>query len=225
MRSRLPTFNDAQHRWIRLWHAAMRRKHERPHLPSQLLPLGLGDRARLRRAPTQIDLVSAQATMILAQGLVSRANGRLPKDSGVDYGRLGVVAGVLACVDEDRGEVNKVSEEETERAEPIRETLAVRLGRKAAGGAPMSDLRFRQMRSATNPEELLRLWRRAIHLAKRNANVATLADDLYTWLLELDGEHTSPSRSVRFHWAYDYYQQPRDQDAGRAPTPDAEAEG
>jgi CRISPR system Cascade subunit CasB len=89
----------------------------------------------------------------------------------------------------------------------------------------MSDLRFRQMRGATNPEDLLRLWRRALHLVKRRADVATLADDLYTWLLELEGRHLSPDNSARFHWAYDYYQQPRDEDAGGTPTPETEIEG
>jgi CRISPR system Cascade subunit CasB len=172
-----------------------------------------------------MDLVSDQATMILVQGLVNRANGRMPKDSDVDYGRLGIVAGVLACIDEDRGQAGEALEEDAGHREPIRETLAARLGRKADGGPPMSGLRFRQMQSATNPEDLLRLWRRALHLARKSADVATLGDDLYTWLLELDERHSSPSKSVRFHWAYDYYQQPRDKDAGGAPTPEAEAEG
>jgi hypothetical protein len=57
MKSRLSTFNSAQHRWIRQWHAAMRRPHERkPSPPPELWHLGLGDRARLRRAATLIDL-------------------------------------------------------------------------------------------------------------------------------------------------------------------------
>src|SRR5690606_36644441 len=102
MRNRTPTFKADQHWWIRHWHGAMRRSHERDHkLPGELRDLGLGDRARLRRAGSLIDLASDPATMALVAGLVKRAtDGRL-RDEPLNYGRLGIVAGVLAHVESD----------------------------------------------------------------------------------------------------------------------------
>lgn len=217
MKPRLPTFNPAQHQWIRDWHAAMRRSHERKPPPSESLRhLGLGDRARLRRTAALVDLASDEATLLLVHGLIGKADQGGPDDSGDTYARLGVVAGVLAVVDEDE----RKTTEGSAANRPV--TLAARLGRKSDGRVPMSELRFRQMRSATNPEDLLRLWRRALHLVNKRADVAMLADDLYTWLLELEGERVSPSNSARFHWAYDYYQQPREKEAGGAFTPESE---
>jgi CRISPR system Cascade subunit CasB len=96
-------------------------------------------------------------------------------------------------------------------------TLGHRLGQSEDGAPRMSELRFRRMLAAAEPEDLLRQWRRAVHLAGRKANVASLADDLYTWLKELDDPEAQADRSVRFHWAYDYYQQPR----GMAPDGDS----
>ena len=75
MRNRIPTLVPEQHRWIRQWHAAMRRRREQPReLPALLRGMGLADRARLRRATTELDLASDEATMLLAHGLVGNGD-------------------------------------------------------------------------------------------------------------------------------------------------------
>ena len=73
----------------------------------------------------------------------------------------------------------------------------------------MSDLRFRQMRGATNPEDLLRLWRRALHLVKNKADVAMLGEALTEFYAEkspagLDGYSKKALgriwKAERFSW-------------------------
>src|SRR5690606_27084457 len=136
--------------------------------------------------------------------------------------RLGIVAGVLAHVESDEQAPRGRGAKAGDRAVS---TFAANLAQGArSGGAAMSELRFRQLRAATNPDDLLRLWRRALHLAGRRADVANLADDLYTWLIEVETGEASPMNSARFHWAWDYYRQSRDADDSElTPTPEAEA--
>jgi CRISPR system Cascade subunit CasB len=173
----------------------------------------------LRRARSRIELASDPATMALVAGLVKRAkDGRL-RDEPENYERLGIVAGVLAYVESDErtpeGRVAKAGG----RAVP---TFAANLAQSARSDGPaMSELRFRQLRAATDPDDLLRLWRRALHLAGRRADVASLADDLYTWLIEIENGEASPMNSARFQWAWDYYRQSRDENHSE-PTPTPE---
>lgn len=227
MRPRNPAFKGPQqHQWIRQWRAAMSRR-DKSHgtqavsIPAELRRLSLGDRARLRRIPTGVELAGDPAVLLLVRGLVQRTQNGMPTDSALDHYRLGLVAGVLASVDEDLDD--RSGDEAATRRES--RTLARRLGSGEKGAPMMSELRFRRMEQSTDPEDLLRQWRRAVQLAKRRAHVASLADDLYSWLQELDHPEHYADRSVRFHWAYDYYQQPPDSASDAQPTPDPEAAG
>ncbi|HET9066225.1 MAG TPA: type I-E CRISPR-associated protein Cse2/CasB [Gemmatimonadales bacterium] len=209
MRNRFSTFNSDQHYWVRQWHGALRRHEDKSaSLAKELRRLDLGDRARLRRAGNGLDLVGEPAVHLLVSGLIERRQDRRsPRDSETDYYRLALVAGVIVEVNDDLHS-------------PA--TLGRRLGTPEGGARVMSELRFRRLQATTEPEELLRLWRRAVALAGRKTDVATLADDLYTWLDEVDHPKPNPAGTVRFHWAYDYYQQPRDKASRGESTPEAE---
>jgi CRISPR system Cascade subunit CasB len=138
----------------------------------------------------------------------------------MDYYRLGLVAGVLATVEED---LDRSMPDGGDAGRSEIRTLGRRLGHVEGGAPRMSELRFRRMLAAAEPEDLLRQWRRAVHLVRRKAHVASLADDLYAWLKELDNPEAYADRSVRFHWAYDYYQQPRGMEPDGDPSPALEA--
>lgn len=212
MRARSWTFNGKQREWVRQWHRALQRRNpDTPPPPEPLRALGLGDRARLKRSENRDDLLAQPAVYFLVQGLLDkREAGGAPSDDEEGYGRLAIVAGVLASVKEDTGHRSN--------------SLIGRLGDdKPHDGPRLGELRFRRIHTESRPDELLRLWRRLVAIGGSSADIAGLADDLYTWLEQLKRPPRNPSQSVRFHWAYDYYQQPRTKEAAEKTPTDSEA--
>jgi len=140
-----------------------------------------GDRAtlaRLRRAATALQAVEEPAVIDLYKRLgfgEHDLNRRLP--------RVALVAAVLAHVRSDAvpGESG------------WRPSLAEILGR---GERPtMSPLRFKRLLTATEEQDLLIAFRRAVALAGgRNIDVGNLAESLLDW-----------SEKRRMRWAFDYY--------------------
>ncbi|MNJ57015.1 hypothetical protein D3C77_525870 [compost metagenome] len=61
-----------------------------------------------------------------------------------------------------------------------------------------------------------------MQLADGRGDVAQLADDLLTWLLELDQSTSRGSDGVKFRWAYDYYLSARDRAAAEEPESNKE---
>jgi CRISPR system Cascade subunit CasB len=150
-----------------------------------------GDRAalaRLRRAATPLQAVEEPAVISLYRQLgfgEHQLNHRLP--------RVAVVAAVLAHIRSD------AAPQESGR----RQSFAEMLGRDER--PLMSALRFKRLLAASNDQDLLNGFRRAVALAGgRNIDVGDLAASLLEW-----------SEKRRMRWAFDYYR------AGMAaPKPD-----
>lgn len=64
----------------------------------------------------------------------------------------------------------------------------------SGGRSAVSDLRFRQLLTADNPEDLRLRMIRAIHLLDRSANITLLSESLFYW-----------NDSQRLAWAEQYY--------------------
>jgi CRISPR system Cascade subunit CasB len=182
----MTTQDNPQPSVARRWWAALQDKR------ADGTPNRIRDRAalaRLRRAATPLQAVEEPAVISLYKQLgfsEYRLERRLP--------RVAIVAAVLAHV----------------RSEPEgsgrRQSFAEMLGR---GERPlMSALRFKRLLAATDDQDLLNGFRRAVALAGgRNIDVGDLAGSLLDW-----------SEKRRMRWAFDYY------GAGMAaPKPDTTA--
>lgn len=209
MRPRKPNLNNAQHDWVRKWWRALQpREAGSEALPAALVGMGRGERARLRRCATADELLSEPSALLLADGLIADGERWPLSKKAVTYERLALVAGVLAKVKEDVRD---------------QRSLAWRLGNGSGGErAAMSELRFKRLQRTEDIDDLFLQWRRAVQLADGRADVAQLADDLLTWLLELGQSTSRGSDSVKFRWAYDYYLSARDRAAAEAPEANKE---
>lgn len=211
MKGRKPNFSSSQRDWVHQWWAALQ-----PRAPGDARPAGIlasfdrGTRARLRRLTDPVDLSSEPATLILASRLIQIGGNRWPLlDEPATYLNLACVAGSLARVKRD-------SRSKEERGDS--RTLAVHLGEAPQGSERpvMSEIRFRRLQNARDSSELFLQVRRAVELVE-STDVAQLADDLLTWLAELQLPSGRGRGSVRFHWAYDYYLSPSDRLAAKDP--------
>lgn len=178
----------------------------------ELAVFNRGTRALLRRAGDVEALVAQRAVFVLARELIRRGDGCWPlRDESDSYERIALVAGVLSHVlnDSSRGE-----------------TLATHLGKPVAGERPlMNELRFQSLLRARDASDLFQQWRRAVQLA-RETDVAQLADDLLTWLAEIQSPPAlvRAHDSVKFRWAYDYYLASNPEGAGPAQDPVSDEE-
>ena len=132
-----------------------------------------GDRAELRRAATPMEVAFCPAFHRLLQSL-RRFSSPAPAS-------LAVAVGVLAHIKEnDPGGV-----------------FAVQMARPKTGSdrARVSGRRFRRLLKVSEREELYQPIIRTIRLLGGQANISSLADDIYFW-----GEN------VRKNWAYAYYE-------------------
>lgn len=205
MKPRKPKLNDAQQRWVRDWWRALQpRSEEDQRLPKELLALGRGERAQLRRCKDADQLLAHKATLLLAEKLIALNDGSAAfPDEAKTYEYAAWTAGVLAGIKDDLRDGK---------------TLASHLGHAAGTERPvMSDLRFKSMQRSRNINDLFYQWRRALKLADGKADVAYLADDLLSWQMELDRSVSKASDGVKFHWAYDFYLNARDQKASQEP--------
>ncbi len=205
MKPRKPKLNPDQQRWVRDWWRALQpRAEEDQRLPKELMSMGRGERALLRRCKNADELLAHEATLLLAEKLIelnAGSSGLL--DDAKTYERIAWVAGVLAGVKDDPRDGK---------------TLALHLGHAAGSDRPkMSDLRFKSMQRSRKIDDLFAQWRRAVKLADGKADVICLADDLLSWLIELDRSTSRASDGVKFYWAYDFYLNAREQNASQEP--------
>lgn len=146
-------------------------------------------RARLRRAAIE-DAVTEEAVLDLYRLLSG-------PQAGFDPQRLRLAAR-LALV------LAHVREEETELDNDRPKRFARRIGRAAFDDpieeARLKPIRFRRLLAARDEEDIVREFRRAVHLAGRTANIGDLARLLLTW--ERDGTRT--------RFAFDYFAAGRD---------------
>ena len=132
-----------------------------------------GDRAELRRAATPMEVAFCPAFHRLLQSL-RRFSSPAPAS-------LAVAVGVLAHVKEnDPGGVFAV-----QMARPKTESDRARV----------SGLRFRRLLKVPDREELYQPLIRTVRLLGGQANILSLADDVYFW-----------GDNVRKNWAYAYYE-------------------
>jgi CRISPR system Cascade subunit CasB len=134
-----------------------------------------GALARLRRASTPIEALEEPAVFDLYKKLGfsrDQVNRRLP--------RVAAAASVLAHIQTDADPGN-------------RRRFAEMLGH---GERPvMSALRFKRLLGATEDQDIMIVFRRAIRLAgRRNINVGDVAESILDW-----------SERRRMRWAFDYY--------------------
>lgn len=201
--------SNEQSYWIRCWWRAIQPaepESERWARPEGLEGLGRADRAKCRRCVSLADLEQERAPNLLAahfsQGSEALAN------AGESWMRRHpevwfLVAGILAHVKEDAGN----------KAQPqislayLLGPAAVRKDQKAA----MSELRFKRMMRARDPEEFFREARRAVQLTKGQADVAALAEDILCWYAEQDSATGEPTQGMKYRWARDYYAPVRSQ--------------
>lgn len=150
------------------WRALQPYRHDGRHNPN-------ADRAalaRLRRA----DLSAATldpAALELFRALGLRSPSDLP--------RVALTAAVLAAVREDDPATHPARRLGIDPADPNRRPL-------------LSPLRFQRLMLATDDEERLTLFRRAVHLSEGRINVRGLAEALLAW-----------TEDRRRRWIFHYY--------------------
>lgn len=167
--------------------------------------LGRADRAKLRRRRNIAGLLMEQPTVLLDQHLrqacfrlvgIQIARTHAMGDERIVHRMheaIAMAAGVLAHIKEDTG------------SGAPDQSLAARLGQKIGDRRRMSELRFRNLQSAQNLDDLLLMATRALALAGGCADVGKLGKDLIRWADELERPPIRPASSVRYQWAREYY--------------------
>ena len=137
-----------------------------------------GERAQLSRCDTP--------SQVLPQSAFHRLCWKLPWWEKADLMALAVVAGLLSHVSELRGLL-----------------LPSQMGQCREGGdkPKLSELRFQQLLSSENHDEMFERTRRAIHLLGRSANILSLADGIFHWSKDKRDRY-SEKPSQRFHYAW-----------------------
>jgi CRISPR system Cascade subunit CasB len=150
------------------WRASQPYRHDgRPNPTADRAAL-----ARLRRADLKAAMVDP-ATLALFRALHLRSPDDLP--------RVAVTAAVLATVREDDPATHPARRLGIDPADP--------------NGRPrLSPLRFQRLMLATDDDERLTLFRRAVHLAEGRINVRGLAEALLSW-----------TEDRRRRWIFHYY--------------------
>jgi CRISPR system Cascade subunit CasB len=168
---------DRQPRWAqvaRRWWAELQGADQKEGSQRAANPAAL---ALLRRASTPTDAIEEPAVFDLYKRL---GFGRHQIDRWLS--RVAVVAAVLAHIRTDASA--------TDSGHPRRFA-------EILGGTPplMSPLRFKRLLAATNDQELLIVFRRAVALAgAKNISIEDVAASLLDW-----------SDRRRMRWAFDYY--------------------
>jgi CRISPR system Cascade subunit CasB len=204
--------NGRQKNEVRQWWKALQPKLEQPekeYVKSSSDFFDRGHRARLRRAPRLEHVLLEKPVFQLLEGLGEMRSYALQQNEQI---WLPLLAGTLANVENGLAPLESESKSSSQ-------SLARRLGMAAAKPgsktAPMSELRFQRMMKSSDPEDFYLQIRRALRLANGTVDVATLAEDVLAWYAEHDLQ-TQPANAMRFRWARDYYQRPKD-----APPADA----
>lgn len=187
--------SDAQRQWVRLWWRSLGPAELAESSGDKPLPIlqGLGRKARaeLKRCHNVQELMLDASMYHLAFKLFELEREKKYPLFADNYVVSALIAGTLAHVREEPGKAASAS-------------LPSVLGR----GEPvvMSELRFiRLMRTNIN-DDFYRQLCRALALAKHQADVTILADDIVAWVLEKDDSWpTDPNSRLKARWARDYY--------------------
>ncbi|AQW31868.1 type I-E CRISPR-associated protein Cse2/CasB (plasmid) [Ralstonia syzygii subsp. celebesensis] len=184
--------DDAQRKWVRSWWLALQPREDKSAVPGALALLGRGDRAGLKRCSGVAELLTESATFQLAERLLSLEAAKERARFADDHDAVALVAGVLSHVSQDRASGK---------------SLIAGLGRSGHRDATpkLSETRFQRLLQGRDLDDFYRQLVRVVQLAERTADVAQLADDTLAWCRERSHTTVTPSRSVRFRWARDYY--------------------
>ncbi|MDP2347151.1 MAG: type I-E CRISPR-associated protein Cse2/CasB [Gammaproteobacteria bacterium] len=147
-----------------------------------------GDRAQLRRAQSPEDILLTPAFSHFLRQMPENWS----ENKKIRLTDAAMVAAVVARVT---------------KSDP-RFSFAKSLASPREGGtkAVMSELRFRQLQKSRSEEEFFTRICRAVDLLHRQANIASLADDILHWLGELRfGPADKPMDRIAVKWASDYY--------------------
>lgn len=198
MKARSPSLDAYQRETVRAWWKALQPQaidQPRDAAKQGRFRFDRGDRAQLRRASEADDLLMARAANELCHALYPQTRAEDESHGELDmatFERVALAAGVLAHVKDDVGDGK---------------TLASRLSAREGteGRAAMSDIRFKRLLKTSSVDDLYLQLVRAVKLGKGTADVAQLADDVLTWLAQAHRTRVEPARSVKLHWAHDYY--------------------
>ena len=142
-----------------------------------------GERARLRRCDTPGE--------ILPQSAFHRLCRKLPWWEQHDVMGLAVIAGLLSHV-----------------AERNALPLPAQMGQCREGGdkPTLSELRFQQLISSKDYDELFERMRRAVDLLGRSANILSLADGALHWSKDRRDRYSEqPSHRFHYRWSKAYF--------------------
>lgn len=146
------------------------------------------DRAQLRRAQSPGDILLTPAFSHFIQKMPSHWS----ENKRIKLTDAAMVAAVTARIT---------------KADP-RYSFAKSLALPKEGGskAVMSELRFQQLQKSRSEDEFFKRVCRAVDMLNRQANVASLADDILHWLFELRfGPASKPMDRIAVRWASDYF--------------------
>jgi CRISPR system Cascade subunit CasB len=192
------------HPWLRQWWQALQPQTaaEQEKVPHTLGDLGRGDRAKLQRCTTVDELAQESAANLLAahlaEGFAHRENW---KSRWVEehYEALFLVAGILSHVKKNPPNQDPL----------VGRSLAWVVGNAniphGRDRASMSELRFKRLLKSRNDNDFYRQLIHTLRLAGGVADVSVLADDVLAWSMERDRPDLTPSNSLKFRWARDYY--------------------
>lgn len=180
---------------IRRWHMSMNaapsdREKEGIHKASS------GQRARLCRADSIPGLMMTDGFRILWEQLqeLDEARSDDEKQSSIHF-RYGpqawaCIAGVLATVRDNHPK-----------------SLAQLAGAPDGNDSVVSELRFQQLQSAVDEEELLRRLRRLMLMLDRTVSLSRMADDILCWYAEHNERvPREVEKRIALKWATEYYQ-------------------
>ena len=149
-----------------------------------------GERARLRRAESQDDVLLLDAFFNFLQKMPEEwsESAHLPASA--------LIATVLA-----HANLHEMTQSDST-------SFAAQLATAKEGGDKprMSEIRFQQLQKSHDPTEFCRRLVRAVKMLDRNANLFSLANDILHWMHEYrKGVDRNPQKRLAFCWAADYY--------------------
>ena len=160
-----------------------------------------GDRARLRRAEGPEDILLTEAFFGFLNRMPESWCEKNPMLTST------AVAGLLAHVKEDRQVLSRAYQAKHENKPRNIASFAEQLATPVRGEkAPMSELRFQQLRNSRTIDDFYRSVLRAIRLLGGKVNISSLANDIIHWHREFDNQtERKPSNRLAVRWASDYF--------------------
>lgn len=164
-----------------------------------------GDRARLRRAESQEDILLTDAFF----HFLERMDRATPNWSqNMPMLTSACIAGALSHVKTDKQMPSKIHNSKDVDSPKKTASFAEQLATPTEGKskAPMSELRFQQLQKSPTNDDFYRRIIRAIRLLDGNVNIVSLANDIIQWYREFDKPiGRNPAKRLAVRWATDYF--------------------